>query len=156
MKHMAIGTVLGLALGYLSLQVLDYATTPDPSKYFEVNDIFVPDHFVGQDPIIIYDRNIKKPFVARWTVEFQKVQGSKFVTVCNTKEHRSNYDPEDYLPDKGVTLYDWYTEGDCTQKVKVSGPGEYRIDTVWVLQLEDGKKPQVEKKSNIFKIIGKE
>lgn len=121
---------------------VDTATAP-ASAWFTVDEFHVPDHSVGENPVIQFERTIKKDMTGRWSVETQLFSGSRWVTVCRGSGV-SNYTTDEDLP-RPITL-DWY-RGSCDEK-----PGLYRLQTVWLFSDETGLTRSVQSESNEFTV----
>lgn len=69
----AAAVVIAFVVIQLSHEVADRqkALMP-PSAWFVVNEIYVPDHVAGENPDIIYDREIRENFDAFWIAEIQR------------------------------------------------------------------------------------
>lgn len=96
----------------------------EASDWFVVNDIFVPDHEVGSNPLMVYDREIKGTHRGFWIVEAQRQdrQGETvFVNECSGSGV-DNYDTADSLPEAGVT-WTWFFGRPCPVP-----PGIYRLE----------------------------
>lgn len=95
-----------------------------PSDWFLVNDIFVPDHEVGSNPLMIYDREIRDTHRGFWIVEAQRQssQGdSLFENTCSGSGV-DHYDVADVLPEEGVR-WEWFFGRPCPVP-----PGVYRLE----------------------------
>lgn len=116
------------------------------SDWFDVAYVSVPDFKVGTDPIMSYQRTIKKPFVGRWFVEIREVGTARSKLVCDGKV-TNHYDLDDALPDP-VTL-SWFVGKDCGLQ-----PGQYQIFSTWQIE-RDGiaATVSVSKASNVFRVL---
>jgi hypothetical protein len=93
-------------------------------EWFRVNEIFVPDHEVGSNPLMIYDRDIINGHRGFWVVEAQRqiTPGqASFANECSGSGV-GNYGEEDVLPEEGVK-WEWFFGRPC-----VIPPGIYRIE----------------------------
>lgn len=92
--------------------------------WFVVNSIYVPDHEVGSNPVMIYDRDILKTHRGFWVVEAQRQEApgvARFFNECSGSGV-DNYDTSDSIPDDGVT-WTWFFGRPCEVP-----PGVYRIE----------------------------
>lgn len=121
---------------------VDVATEP-ASAWFTVDAMVIPDHRVGENPVIDFERTIKKSMTGRWSVETQKFNGSRWVTVCRGSGI-SNYSIDEDLP-RPITL-NWY-RGACETE-----PGLYRLQTVWLFSDGTGLTRSVQNESNDFNV----
>lgn len=96
----------------------------DASEWFVVNSIYVPDHEVGANPSMIYDRSILQGHRGFWVVEAQRqlVPGqAEFFNECSGSGV-DNYSVNDIIPDSKVT-WEWFFGKPCEVP-----PGLYRIE----------------------------
>lgn len=96
-----------------------------PSAWFQINEVFVPDHRVGSNPKMIYDRTVRERFRGFWIVEVQRFEpGGRdtdlFSPACSGSGI-SEYEPADYIPDNTVT-WQWFIGRECDVP-----PGQYRL-----------------------------
>lgn len=116
----------------------------NPSQFFEVHQLYIPDMPAGENPAILYDRAIKTSFHGTWVAEVQMIQGSGFYSVCRGKGE-SNYSPQKALPDP-LTL-DWFMGTKCNLS-----PGKYRVEVIWNLSVPGYPNLQVTVVSNVFEV----
>jgi hypothetical protein len=99
-----------------------------PTEWFEVSELFVPDHEVGDDPLVVYDREIKTPFQGFKAVEVERRDGSldreRFLASC-VGSGLDFYNPDDSLDPASVT-WSWFIGRPC-----VVPPGTYRLVATW-------------------------
>ena len=112
-----------------------------PESYMVVQEIGVPDHTEGDDPVVIYDRDVRKPFTATWTVRIRRVALDRLSAPACRGGATNNYSPEKSVP-PNITL-SWYAGRTC-----VLGPGQYIMTTIW--DVHDG--PAIEQNSNLFTV----
>jgi hypothetical protein len=116
------------------------------TEYFEVRQIAVPDHIVGTNPEIIYDRSVNKSFSGRYTVEVQEAGTLQALTKCTGSEE-ANYTPEKQLPEGGATLF-WFIGKEC-----LIPPGSYRLEACWEVRREKASTIHYCRASAIFNVI---
>lgn len=116
------------------------------STWFTVPDIFVPDHNVGENPEIRYERSIKEPFQGFWVVEVQRQEGDAFVLECSGSGV-NDYEPADYIPNDMVR-WSWFIAKSCLEVP----PGKYRLRASWVLRRDGWPEKTVVKYSNLFTV----
>lgn len=116
-----------------------------PMEWFEVHEVFVPDHVQGSDPELLYDRTIKQPFTALWVVEAQRREpNGRFANVCSGAG-LDDYEPSDELPDP--VTWEWFFDRECAVP-----PGQYRLAVVWDMRRAGYPMKRVRARSNIFTI----
>lgn len=149
-SHMA---ELGVALAVVWILVQLFSAYRDfqrdavpATAFFQVVDFHIPDHVVGGNPVVSYDREILKPFRGFWVAEVQKRSGDGFEPVC-FRPGAANYDPEDQLPDP-VTL-EWLLVRLCD----LPPDEEYRIQLGWDIMAEGYPLKQVSFFSNWFRVL---
>lgn len=92
--------------------------------WFTVNSIYVPDHEVGANPIMVYDRSILETHRGFWVVEAQRQEApgvARFFNECSGSGV-DNYTETDLLPEEGVS-WSWFFGRPCTVP-----PGLYRVE----------------------------
>ena len=150
--HYILGPLIGLGIGFGSNVLWNNLNKYSYDDFLVVGDVFVPNHRITEDPTINVTRTVVRNFRGEWFVEFQKVKDGRFQNICTTKRHRNDYSTNEDLPDK-ITLHDWWTYNDCVDKVKKSGPGKYRILTVWTPLLPNNQTaPSIRKPSNTYEV----
>lgn len=120
---MAGAVALGLLI-FLDAREKQQRDSVEASDWFVVNDIYIPDHEVGSNPLLIYDRTVIEPHRGFWVVEAQRqtVPGeARFFNECSGSGV-DNYDMVDLIPEEGVR-WDWFFGRDCTVP-----PGTYRVE----------------------------
>ena len=137
--------LLGVLLWYLAL-----ATYPRPSFWYQIEDIVVFDVPEGEEIVLDVDREIRRPFTARWSVLVREYSesASGWEIVCVARGH-GDYRPDATLPEP-LTLR-WWTNGQCPQLE----PGRYMISTVWRIDAPTLGERVVARDSNIF-VVGDE
>jgi hypothetical protein len=115
------------------------------SKWLEVRSVQVENTIVGVAPVMHVDREIKQSFVARWSVNVDKLNAlGRFVQDCSANGG-SHYEPDKDLPNP--LFLDWWTYPVHCAPTSV---GKYRVDTVWTIELSGGLTKQVRAVSNTF------
>lgn len=91
----------------------------------------------GECPMMVFEREIKRPFQADWVVTIlrERRDGNGFRTFA-TFEGGNDYRPENELP-QALDL----------------PPGRYRVNTLWTLELPSGGTREIRRTSNTFQII---
>ncbi len=118
-----------------------------PDKWLTVNDIYIEDTPVGQDPIVIVDRTIHTRFLGEWVVEILRLEKSKFVLVC-AGNGKSDYAPGDNMPEKIKLLGWWAMVPNCKLH-----EGRYRACTRWNMHVPKYPVKIQSKCSNVFDMI---
>lgn len=117
------------------------------ANWFVVNQLYVPDFKIGEDPNITYDRQIKEPFLGFWVVEVERqIEGGRFMLECSGSGV-SDYQVSDYIPDNAVTL-EWFVGKKCAELVE----GPHRIRASWRMKRDDWPEKSVVAYSNIFEV----
>lgn len=100
-----------------------YKRDVQPTEWFTVNDIYVPDHEVGDNPGMIYDRTIGEDHRGFWVAEAQKQVPSETTVFFNecTGSGVADYETSDVIPGDTVT-WEWFFGKPCQVP-----PGTYRI-----------------------------
>lgn len=116
----------------------------NPSSWFEVREIHVPDHASGSNPQITYDRIILEPFRGFWVVEAQQRDDAGMIHSACSGSGVSDYDPEEIIPG-GRVSWVWFVGRACTLP-----PGEYRLRVSWDMTRPDWPVKQIVNFSNTF------
>lgn len=98
------------------------------SAWFEINDIFVPDHTIGSNPQIIYDRIIHEAFTGFWIVEVQRVGDDGLYRPVCSGSGVSRYELDETL-DPSVVTWEWMIGRPC-----LVPPGQYRLRVSYKLE----------------------
>jgi len=122
-------TIAALAGAFLIINILEYrqaeqkANVPS-TDWWVINDIYVPDHEVGTNPNMVYDRTIKVSHRGFWVVEAQRQnadgKGGVFGAAC-TGSGVNDYDPGEIIVEDTVE-WGWFFGRPCTIP-----PGTYRL-----------------------------
>ena len=134
--------VAGLAITHLVQWTRD--VTP-ASAWFEVNGVTVSNAQVGQPIIMNVSRTIHAPFHARWVATVRRIRDDGLELACSSSGE-NDYRTANVLP-KPLTL-DWWTHP-IVCKLE---PGRYRLDTLWLLDVQGYPVKTVSAQSNIFEI----
>ena len=152
-REAAIGITLAASLifAYDSLINL-YRNNIPVMAFFEVYEVFVPDHIVGSNPTLIYNRDIKQPFYGRFTIEVQELtynSSNHFTlkTVC-TATGAHTYTPTTFVGPREVT-WNWFMEDQCD----IIQPGTYRLNTTWSVIPEEFSPKTAVNVSNAFTVF---
>jgi len=116
--------------------------------FFEVKSVSVPNFVAGDDPNMIYDRVIKKPFHATWSVEVHRVGGETDYAYCYGSGTQF-YEPKETLPKAGVTL-SWFVGKDCNLP-----EGQYTLQASWEIRPEGYPTKNERVTSNLFRVLPK-
>jgi hypothetical protein len=118
-----------------------------PAAWLSINDIYIPDHAVGDAPEITFDRTIKEEFQGYWIVEVQKRDAEgNFHLVCTANGIR-NYDPAYVIPNKSVG-WKVFAGGQCAGL----SSGEFRVRVTWIMRKPGWPEKTLVKYSNVFSI----
>lgn len=148
---LAGAAALGLVL-FMDAQREAEKSDVKASDWFVVNDIYVPDHEVGSNPLMIYDRDILLAHRGFWVAEAQRqtVPGeARFFNECSGSGV-DNYDKGDFIPDDGVR-WEWFFNRKCEVP-----PGVYRIELTKDMSVPDYPvKTMRPEYSNTFRVYPK-
>lgn len=109
-----------LITSYLDQREADGRAAVPASDWFEVSELFVPDHQRGSNPGMIYDRRAKVEFRGFWIAEVQRREDKGFSTEC-TGSGVKEYRPGDFTTGIPVT-WGWFLGRPCPVS-----QGTYRI-----------------------------
>lgn len=161
-KDRAVELLMSLLVVYLLTNILDQRRESqerlakelfEAQDWFVVNEIFVPDHVQGSNPLVIYDRDILYDFIGFWVAEVQRRDGSElqaqFFNAC-TGSGTAPYSTTDTIPPEGVTWH-WFLDKPCPV-----GPGQYRIVVTYDLNIPGYDIKRMTARSNVFTVTAKE
>ncbi len=116
--------------------------------FFEIKNVSVPNFIEGENPFIVYDRQIKKTFTGYWNVEAHMLAGSTDYNYCSGSGS-ALYTPKETLPKVGVSL-EWFIGKDCHLTA-----GQWVLQANWEIHAE-GYPPKFQTyTSNIFTVLPK-
>ena len=119
---------IGIVLMYNYIRQQERENAP-ATDYLEVKQVAVPDFAHGDNPVMIFDRIIKRAFHGVYTVEVQEVGTLIALEEC-TESFPVNYAPDKKLPKGGPTLF-WFIGKKCEIPI-----GQYRLYTCWDIERE--------------------
>lgn len=127
--------------------VREYRRSAVPaSAWFEVFELFVPDHEKGSNPLVIYDRTIHEAFRGFWIVEVQRRDSEELAWTECSGAGLNDYEPTDILPERGVT-WEWFLGRPCTV-----GPGSYRLRVSYEMTKPNWPTKHMVVVSNTFRV----
>lgn len=132
------------------LSVSEVARLLPTSRWFEIRKISVLDAQFGACPEMIIGRTIKRPFHANWVVTIMRRNASGGFSTYRTFPGENDYRPENELPDPSDDPPDlcWWTWQDDL----VLPPGQYRVHTLYTLNLTPGGTREIRRLSNVFTV----
>lgn len=148
MMELAVAIVIAFGVIYFTNLVTNqYRASIPPNAWLAVAEIFVPDHEVAEDPMIIYDRIVRQDFPGMWVVEVQKQEpGALFSPAC-VGSGVTEYRVDTVLPDRRVSL-SWFVGKHCYLRA-----GTYRIRATWTIQLPEWPEKKTAYTSNLFRVL---
>lgn len=118
-----------------------------PSAWFEVREIFVPDHVEGSNPQVIYDRAIHEEFRGFWVVEVQRREPDGTTYMVCSGSGVNDYEPEASIPENRVA-WAWFIGRPC-----VIPEGAYRLRVSYDLTRLGWPLKQIVVVSNNFRVL---
>lgn len=115
------------------------------TDFFTVREINIPDFVEGSDPVVVYDRTIKRDFIGTFIVEIHKAETSANYAVCSNSAAR-NYKAGE-KPPPTVTLK-WFVDRDCGLSA-----GQYVAETTWKIEAEGYPAKEYSATSNVFRVL---
>ena len=128
---------------------LALSTTP-AQDFFEVRHVSVPPFIQGDDPLIVYDRIIKKDFFGTWNVEVHGIatDGTEFLVCSGSGVNK--YEPKETALKIGFRFSQYVGNKDCNLQ-----PGQYVLQSNWEIRAEGYPEKQESNTSNLFKVLPK-
>jgi len=151
----AVELSIALLVFYVAVTLYEYrealkrADVP-PEAWFELAEIYVPDHDEGSNPDMIYDRAIYVAHRGFWVAEAQRVdpdgREGVFQNYC-TGSGVADYDLDDVLGNDNEVTWEWFFGRPCTIP-----PGQYRIQLTRDMTIPDWPVKQTRHHSNVFTV----
>lgn len=142
-----VAIVLATCLIAVAGVVADRQRTAVPaSAWLRVNEIYVPDHPVGSNPAMIYDRIVGEEFEGFWIVEVQRQTYTGLWTTTCSGSGVSNYSPGKIIENNTVS-WGWFVGEKCPVP-----PGLYRLRITYTLSKPGWPPKRVFVLSNEFKV----
>ncbi len=151
----AMETLIALGLAAFIITIWEYrdaeqrASIP-ASEWWIVNDIYVPDHEVGSNPDMIYDREILVAHRGFWVAEVQRQDPNQwkgvFFAAC-TGSGVNDYDVDEGIPNDTVS-WEWFFGRPCAVP-----PGTYRIQLTKDMTVPGYPVKQSKNYSNTFRVL---
>lgn len=146
--EIAVAFVIAIGVIYFTtLAQRSYRNTIPPNAWIVINEVFVPDFIVGEDPMIIYDRSIRQDFPGMWVVEIQKSEADALFSPACLGTGVTEYSTETVIPDRRVSLSWFLGHQNCHLS-----PGTYRIRATWSIQLPDWPEKKTTYTSAMFTV----
>lgn len=147
--------VAAVALFYLTVSLIEYreavrkAEVPS-EEWFVLHEVFVPDHRVGSDPEVLYDRTILSDHRGFWIAEVQRVspdgRDGVFQNAC-TGAGVAEYDMNEVLSLDNSVKWSWFFGRPC-----VIPPGTYRVQLTRDMVKPGWPVKQMRSWSNTFQV----
>lgn len=115
-------------------------------SWFKVNEIFVPDHKSGSNPLMVYDRQIFENFRGFFIVEVQQQLANGLWFSACSGSGVSDYEISEAIPDSTVT-WEWFVFRPCPVP-----PGAYRLRASWEMRKSGWPTKETVSLSNVFKV----
>ncbi len=129
----AIGLIIVLGVKQYQqrklLEEIEFKALAPVGQWFEVSNISIPDFILGEDPLVVYDRTIRRPFNGTWSSEIKPLNGASDLlpTVC-TGSGIAHYEAGEQL-DPSVVTFSWLTgtKGCPTKPGRYMGIFNYEV-----------------------------
>ena len=132
------------------IQFFDYRKQAEPiDNWFEITRISVPDFSLDEDPLILFDVEVKRPFFAQRNIVLRDIaaNAAESPSECNARS-RHSYEPNDATSITGIPLSNIISGRRCQMMI-----GQHVLEFTWEIQ-RDGYAPRlVTQVSNIFNIL---
>lgn len=139
--------VLHLVINGIELRQEEARRNVPATDWFEVHEVFVPDHVTGSNPFILYDRTIRSDFTGMWVVEAQRREPSGGFSNACSGSGVDDYTRYDNLPEDGVT-WTWFFGRPCPIE-----PGTYRLSVVYDMRKPEYPMKRYRTLSNVFNVL---
>lgn len=120
--------------------------------YYEVKQLDVPDFIQGEDPVITFDRVVRREFNGRFVAELRMNGTLQPVFGC-VGSATVNYTPDKKLPVEGPRLswFLWLEPGQCSPPV-----GAYFLHACWNIDRLRASPARYCATSRLFNVLSKE
>lgn len=115
-------------------------------RWFVVRNISIPDHAEGEDPLIVYDRDVRGAATINRIVEIHVVAEEKIHPIC-TGSRLNRYELNVNQPVVGKPL-SWFVGKDCKLK-----PGQYVAKAYWEVRPDGYPAKHTWLTSNVFTVL---
>lgn len=146
--ELAVASVIMASALYVTDYIQQRSRADVPAaNWFTVNDIYIPDFKLGENPVMTYDRTIKEPFRGFWVIELERfLPDGRTVLECSGSGV-NDYEVTDYIPENSVS-FEWFIGKRCD----LIPAGKYRIRGSWKMKRDGWPDKQVIRYSNLFTI----
>ena len=143
--------IIGAAMltGYIQYQKSAQESAP-ATDWFVVRGISVADFVQGENPPVVYDRVIKKPFDATWSAEIHNAAAGPDYAICSGSG-TNFYEPKETLPETGVNM-SWFIGAEAWKLCSLN-EGQYVIKTRYEMRPSGYPIKYYEATSNIFRVL---
>lgn len=117
------------------------------TDFFTVREINIPDFEQGDDPVMVYDRTIKRDFIGTFIVELRKAEKGVREPACANSVVRTYKIGE--KPPETVTLK-WFVDRECPLP-----EGQYVAEATWRIEAEGFPMKEYSAVSNVFRVLPK-
>lgn len=138
-----------LYLGYNEIDDRLYLSSPI-ENIFEVQKVIVPDFIYGEDPPIVYDRQIKRSFIGDFVVELKSPSQDK--AICFGGGTGFKYAAGEQHKDD-ITLAWYLNTRDLYTTCRDITPGQYYLETNYTIHIEGFPDRHLTNLSNVFEIL---
>ena len=151
--HRTVEMVVALTVVYVFTGALEQRNERllnqvEPTEWMEIEELYVPDHSVGSNPILVFDKRVKTPFLGFWIAEVQLRDiepNLGFRSAC-TGIGEEGYTPEPGVPEREVRWSDFLGK-DCSVP-----PGVYRIVYTVDMRVPGYPVKRLRALSNVFEV----
>ncbi len=118
-------------------------------NWVDMRSVYVPDHIIGDEEtaLVVYDRDIKREFIADWTVKALQVNPDT-TFICEASGKKDYLEGEKNLPDAGITLEYIFRAHPCKWV-----PGQFFLQTTWIVKRDGYKDVIIRRNSNVFNVL---
>lgn len=146
--ELAIALILFYALVQFSERLNKREQFMVPAEsWFRVNQVHVPDHVMGSNPPVIYDRRVVEGFRGFYVVEVQRQLDNGLWWSSCSGSGVADYEPGEAIPNNTVS-WEWYISRPCAVP-----PGVYRLRTSWEMKRPGWPVKSVVNLSNEFAVV---
>lgn len=143
-----VGIGIAVALMVSTEGIRQWWRNSEPiENWVDMRSVFVPDHVINQEALVVYDRDIKKPFIADWTVKAVPIDESP-TFICEASGKKDYVAGDTNLPDAGITLEYIFRAHPCKWE-----PGDYLLKTTWIVKRPGYNDVLIRRNSNVFRVL---
>lgn len=140
------GLMLAFIVATTGRAVYDFWVDAQPTSSIFAADVIVPDFRAGENPLVDYNRSIRRSFVGDYEVEVKQLNGA--ATFCTGNAENISYKKDEPL-DPSIASLSWYVYNACSMRLI---PGKYYLETNYTIHIPNESTRYMTTNSNVFTV----